>query len=75
MLTLQRYCTVLLAASSLLAATGCATHDRRDRPWDPRPESGRALHDVLPNWERNGSREMMDRRCPPSVRWTVRGCE
>ena len=74
MLTLQRYCSVLLLAS-LVAATGCATHDRRDRPWDPPASGPHRLHDVLPNWDGNGSREMMDRRCPPSVRWTIRGCE
>jgi hypothetical protein len=75
MKTLQRCCTLLLIASTVLAATGCATHDPRDRPWDPKPGSGHRLHDVLPNWEHNGSKAMMDRRCPPSVRWTVRGCE
>jgi hypothetical protein len=74
MQTLQRICSVLLVASSLLAATGCATHDRRDAPWDPKPGSGRTLHDVLPNWEGNGSKAMMDRRCPASQRWTVKGC-
>ena len=75
MKTLQRICSVLLAASSIAAATGCATHDRRDAAWDPRPESGLRLHDVTPNWEGAGSKVMMDRRCAPSVRWTVRGCD
>jgi hypothetical protein len=42
-------CSVLLAASSLLAVTGCAVHDRRDAPWDPKP--GHSLLDVLPNWD------------------------
>lgn len=49
MQSLQRICSVLLAASSIAALTGCATHDRRDAAWDPKP--GRSLIDVLPNWE------------------------
>jgi hypothetical protein len=63
MQTLLRYCTLLLAASSLLAATGCATHDRRDAPWDPRPESGRSLIDVLPNWDHPPCRTNQDPNC------------
>ena len=49
MLISQRICTVLLAASSIAAATGCATHDRRDAPWDPRAPY--TLLDVVPNWD------------------------
>jgi hypothetical protein len=48
MKTLQRYCSVLLLASTV-AAAGCATHDRRDAPWDPRAPY--TLLDVVPNWE------------------------
>ena len=46
MQTLQRYCSVLLLASSVV---GCATHDRRDAPWDPRAPY--TLLDVVPNWD------------------------
>ena len=68
MRTLLRYCTLLLTASSLLAVTGCATHDRRDAPWDPRPESGRSLIDVLPNWDHQPCRPQTDSNCPRKVR-------
>jgi len=49
MKTLHSICSVLLAASTVLAVTGCATHDRRDAAWDPKP--GHSLLDVLPNWD------------------------
>jgi hypothetical protein len=49
MRTSQRICSVLLVASSI-AATGCASHDRRDSAWDP--QGHRALIDQLPNWDR-----------------------
>jgi len=49
MKNLLRICTVLLAASSTAALTGCATHDRRDAPWDPRAPY--TLLDVVPNWD------------------------
>ena len=45
----QRCCSVLLIASTLLTAAGCATHDRRDAPWDPKREQ--TLFDQMPNWE------------------------
>jgi hypothetical protein len=67
MQTLKRYCSVLVLAS-LVAATGCATHDRRDAPWDPRPETGRSLIDVLPNWDHQPCRPQTDRDCPRKVR-------
>jgi hypothetical protein len=66
MKTLLRYCTVLLAASSLLAATGCATQDHRDAPWDPKP--GHSLIDVLPNWDHKPCRPQTDRDCPRKAR-------
>ena len=47
MKTSQRICSVLLAASTVLAA-GCATRDPRDAPWDPRP--GQAIFEQLPAW-------------------------
>ena len=49
MRTFQRCCSVLLIASTLLAAAGCATQDRRDAPWDPKREQ--TLFDQMPNWE------------------------
>jgi len=51
MLMLLRCCTVLVAASILLA-TGCATHDRRDTAYDPKINQGQSLFDQMPNWER-----------------------
>ena len=50
MRTLQRCCTALLVASSI-AATGCATHDRRDTAYDPDLRRGQTLFDQIPNWE------------------------
>lgn len=32
----------------VLANTGCASRDRRDAPWDPKP--GAQLIDQIPNW-------------------------
>jgi hypothetical protein len=58
---LQRICSVLLAAS---LAAGCATRDRRDAPWDPTPQSGRSLIDVLPNWDHKPCRPQTDTNCP-----------
>ena len=51
MRTLLRYCTLLAAASIMLAGTGCATHDRRDTAYDPRINQGQTLFDQMPNWE------------------------
>jgi hypothetical protein len=68
MKTLHSICSVLLAASTVLAVTGCATHDRRDAPWDPRPESGRSLIDVIPNWDHQPCRPQSDRDCPRKAR-------
>ena len=69
MQTLKRYCSVLLLAS-LVAATGCSTvgRDRRDAPWDPTPQSGRSLIDVLPNWDHVPCRPQTDRDCPKKTR-------
>ena len=52
MLMLQRCCILLVAASALLASTGCATHDRRDTAYDPKINQGQSLFDQMPNWER-----------------------
>ena len=52
MRTLLRCCTVLLLASILVLATGCAgwqPRDPRDAPWDPKP--GVTLFDQMPNWQ------------------------
>jgi hypothetical protein len=51
MLMLQRCCMILLAASALLASTGCATHDHRDTAYDPDLRRGQTLFDQMPNWE------------------------
>ena len=51
MLMFKRCCTVLVAASILLAATGCATHDRRDTSYDPKINQGQSLFDQMPNWQ------------------------
>jgi hypothetical protein len=51
MKTLQRCCSVLLLASVLALATGCATHDRRDTRYDPDLRKGQTLFDQMPNWE------------------------
>ena len=63
---LKRYCSVLLAASALLTAAGCATHDRRDAAWDPKP--GHSLIDVLPNWDHKPCRPQSDPDCPRKMR-------
>jgi hypothetical protein len=51
MLMLLRCCTVLVAVSLLVLATGCATHDRRDTRYDPDLRRGVTLFDQMPNWE------------------------
>lgn len=44
-----RLLALLLLCASALCATGCATHDPRDAPWDPKP--GRVMFNQIPNWE------------------------
>jgi hypothetical protein len=57
-------CSVLLLASTV-AATGCATHTQRgDAPWDPKPQSGHRLHDVLPNWDHGPGQRCQPYRTP-----------
>ena len=44
-------CTVLVLASTVLAATGCSTWDRRDTYYDPKISQGQTLFDQMPNWQ------------------------
>lgn len=46
---LLRLLLSLAVCASLLCATGCATHDSRDAPWDPRGHN--QLMDQTPAWE------------------------
>jgi hypothetical protein len=50
MKTFQRICSVLVICSTV-AATGCATHDRRDTHYDPKIVQGQSLFDQMPNWQ------------------------
>jgi hypothetical protein len=43
---------VLILLSVQLA--GCASYDRRDAPWDPKP--GRTMFDQIPNWDGGANR-------------------
>ena len=45
---------MLLIALAAVSSTGCATHDRRDAPWDPKP--GQTLIDQIPNWDGEAQR-------------------
>lgn len=56
-------CSVLLAASLLLTAAGCATHDRRDTAYDPKIVQGQTLFDQMPNWERRCLSRQGQNRC------------
>jgi hypothetical protein len=47
MKSLLRIVLVVVAVSSSVAVTGCASYDRRDAPWDPR--GSRSLMDQIPN--------------------------
>ena len=44
-----RLCALLALALLAVNTAGCATHDRRDAAWDPRP--GQTMFDQIPNWE------------------------
>jgi|APGre2960657373_1045057.scaffolds.fasta_scaffold167180_2 hypothetical protein len=52
-MTMQNMLLVLLIAFAAVSTQGCATRDRRDAPWDPKP--GTNLFDQIPN-EINASR-------------------
>ena len=59
MKTLKHYCSVLVACSTVLLATGCAGYqprDPRDAPWDPRP--GQTLFDQMPNWQQQCGKDV-----------------
>ena len=61
--TFQRCCSVLVLASTVLAGTGCATHDRRDTAYDPKISQGQSLFDQMPNWERKCQSPQGVNRC------------
>jgi len=46
-MTMQMTVLMLLIAFAAVSSTGCATHDRRDAAWDPKP--GETLLDQIPN--------------------------
>ena len=46
-MTMQKTVLALLIAFAAVSTQGCATHDRRDAPWDPK--SGTNLFDQIPN--------------------------
>ena len=52
-MTMQKTLLVLLIVFAAVSTQGCATRDRRDAPWDPKP--GVNLFDQIPN-EINASR-------------------
>ena len=45
-MTMQKTVLALLIAFAAVSTQGCATHDRRDAPWDPKP--GTNLFDQIP---------------------------
>ena len=63
-MTMQKTVLALLIAFAAVSTQGCATHDRRDAPWDPKP--GTNLFDQIPN-EINASRRCCGhlRSCAP----------
>jgi len=52
-MTMQKMLLALLIVFAAVSTQGCATRDRRDAPWDPKP--GVNLFDQIPN-EINASR-------------------
>ena len=46
-MTMQKTVLALLIAFAAVSTQGCATHDRRDAPWDPKP--GTNLFDQIPD--------------------------
>ena len=45
---------LLIVFAAVISTQGCATHDRRDAPWDPR--GGASLLDQIPNWDGEAQR-------------------
>ena len=58
-----RICCTVLALASLVLATGCATHDRRDTAYDPDLRKGQTLFDQMPNWEYRCQSRQGQNRC------------
>ena len=58
-----RICCTVLALASLVLATGCATHDRRDTAYDPKINQGQTLFDQMPNWEYRCQSRQGQNRC------------
>ena len=46
-MTMPKTVLMLLLVFAAVSTQGCATHDRRDAPWDPKP--GVNLFDQIPN--------------------------
>jgi hypothetical protein len=46
-MTMHKTVLMLLLVFAAVSLQGCATHDRRDAPWDPKP--GTNLFDQIPN--------------------------
>ena len=46
-MTTHKTVLMLLIVFAAVSTQGCATHDRRDAPWDPKP--GVNLFDQIPN--------------------------
>ena len=46
-MTMHKTVLMLLLVFAAVSTQGCATHDRRDAPWDPKP--GVNLFDQIPN--------------------------
>ncbi len=46
-MTMQKLLLALLIAFAAVSTVGCATYDRRDAAWDPKP--GVNLFDQIPN--------------------------
>ena len=47
----EKSAAILLIVLAAVSSTGCATHDRRDAPWDPDQSKAQTLFDQMPNWD------------------------
>jgi len=68
-MTMQKTVLMLLIVFAAVSTQGCATRDRRDAPWDPKP--GVNLFDQIPN-EINASRRCCGHLKPCQVGQTAR---